>query len=386
MDFSLNDDQRMLKDTVDRLVARDYGFEQRKAYAKSPEGWSRAMWARMAEIGLLALPFPSAHGGLDGGPIESMLVMESLGRAMVLEPLLSSTVIGAAALKAASVEQLERWVPAIAGGELTLAWAHSELQSRYRLHSVACSARRVGACYVIEGVKPLVLHGDSADKLLVSARVHGRRSERDGIALFMVDADAPGVTRRGCRTHDGLRAAVITLAGVEVEAHDVIGVPGAALPVIERVAEAAIAALAAEAVGAMSAALDMTVEYLKTRQQFGGPIGRFQALQHRAAEMLIATEQARSMAMYAALMLGEADAVERRKALSAVKVQVGNSARFVGQQAIQLHGGIGVTEEYALGHYFKRLTMIESRFGDTDHHLAEFARAGGFIAPATAAA
>ena len=386
MDFSLNDDQRMLKDTVDRLVARDYSFEQRKLYAKSPDGWSRTMWARMAEIGLLALPFPAAHGGLDGGPIETMLVMESLGRAMVLEPLLSSTVICAAALKAASAEQLERWVSAIAGGELTVAWAHEEPQSRHRLSDVACSATRTDGGHVLDGVKPLVLHGDSADKLLVSARVDGRRSDRDGIALFMVDADAPGVTRRTCRTHDGLRAAVVTFEGVEVGADDAIGEPGEALTIIERVAEAAIAALAAETVGVMSAALDMTVDYLKTRHQFGGPIGRFQALQHRAAEMLIATEQARSMAMYAALMLGEPDAAERRKALSAVKVQVGNSARFVGQQAIQLHGGIGVTDEYAVGHYFKRLTMIESRFGDTDHHLAEFARAGGFIAPATAAA
>jgi pimeloyl-CoA dehydrogenase small subunit len=386
MNFSLDDDQRMLKDTVDRLVARDYGFEQRRAYLKSPEGWSRTMWARMAEIGLLALPFPSAHGGLDGGPIETMLVMESLGRAMVLEPLLSTTVICAAALKAANAEQHERWVPAIAGGKLVVAWAHEEAQSRYVSSDVACSATPKGDGHLIDGVKPLVLHGDSAGKLLVSARVDGRRTDPKGIALFMVDADAPGVTRRTCRTHDGLRAAVVALAGVEVGADDMIGEAGEALTIIERVAEVAIAALAAEAVGAMSAALEMTVEYLKTRHQFGAAIGRFQALQHRAAEMLIATEQARSMAMYAALMLGEPDAAERRKALSAVKVQIGNSARFVGQQAIQLHGGIGVTDEYAIGHYFKRLTMIESRFGDADHHLAAFARAGGFIAPATAAA
>jgi pimeloyl-CoA dehydrogenase small subunit len=386
MDFSLNDDQRMLKDTVDRLVARDYGFEQRKAYARSPEGWSRTMWARMAEIGLLALPFPSTHGGLDGGPIETTLVMESLGRALVLEPLLSSTVMCAAALQTASAEQLDRWVGAIAAGDLTVAWAHQEAQSRYRLSDVACTARRSGDRHVVDGVKPLVLHGDSADRLLVSARVYGERCDRDGIAMFMIDADAPGVMRRACRTHDGLHAAVVTLQGVEVGAGDTIGEAGEALPIVERVSEAAIAALAAEAVGVMSAALDMTVEYLKTRQQFGGPIGRFQALQHRAADMLIATEQARSMAMYAALMQGDANAAERHKAMSAVKVQVGNSARFFGQQAIQLHGGIGVTDEYAVGHYFKRLTMIETRFGDTDHHLAEFARAGGFIPAATATA
>ena len=261
-----------------------------------------------------------------------------------------------------------------------LAFAHAERQSRYNLADVATTARRDGAVYVLDGVKTVVLHGDSADRLIVSARLGGGRTDREAIALFAVDAQAPGVTRRAYRTQDGLRAADVMLSGVRVAAHDLIGEPGSALPLIERVADFAIAALAAEAVGAMSAALDMTVEHLKLRNQFGGPIGRFQALQHRAAEMLIALEQARSMAMFAALMVNDPDTARRRKALSAVKVQIGNSGRFIGQQAIQLHGGMGVTHEYAVGHYFKRLTMIESQFGDTAFHLARFAQTGGFVA------
>ena len=379
MNFTLSDDQRMLQDTVERLVARSYGFEQRKVYAAKPAGWSRDVWRTLAEIGLLGLPFPEAQGGLGGGPVDVMLVMQALGKALPLEPLLSTMVIGSAALRHASPAQLDRWIGAIAAGELTLAWAHREAQSRYRLHDVACSAMRVAGGWLLSGTKPLVLHGDSADRLLLSARTDGEQRDADGVSLFMVDSAANGVVRHACHTHDGRRAADIVLDRVHVADADCIGEAGRAAPIIEGIAEAAIAALAAEAVGVMDSALAMTVDYLKTRQQFGGPIARFQALQHRAAEMLIALEQSRSMAMYAALMLSEPDAAERRKALSAVKVQIGQAARFVGQQAIQLHGGIGVTEEYAVGHCHKRLAMMEMEFGDSDHHLAEFARAGGFV-------
>ncbi len=354
MNFALSEDQRMLQDTVERLVARSYGFEQRKAYAAQPGGWSREVWRTLSEIGLLALPFPEAQGGMGGGPVDVMLVMQALGKALPLEPLLSTMVVGAAALRHANTSQLDRWVGAIAAGELTLAWAHREAQSRYRLNDVACRAERVTGGWLLSGNKPLVLHGDGADRLLLSARSAGGRRDADGLSLFMVDPAANGVQRQACRSHDGRRAADIALERVHVADADVIGTPGHALPIIQGVADAAIAALAAEAVGVMDSALAMTVDYLKTRQQFGGPIARFQALQHRAAEMLIALEQSRSMAMYAALMLDEPDATERRKALSAVKVQIGHAARFVGQQAIQLHGGIGVTEEYAVGHCHKR--------------------------------
>jgi alkylation response protein AidB-like acyl-CoA dehydrogenase len=346
---------------------------------QSAEGTSRALWARYAEIGLLALPYPAVHGGLGGSAVDTMLVFESLARSLPLAPLLPTMVIGAAAMGAASEEQAARWVPAIAEGEMTLAWAHAEAGSRHCLHDVACAAKRQGDAWRLQGAKALVPHGDRADRLLLSARVAGQRRDRDGIALFMVDANTPGITRRPLRLHDGRRGADIVLNDVQVDTSDAIGEPGSALPLVERIAQHAIAALAAEAVGLMAALLDTTVEYLKTRHQFGGPIARFQALQHRAAEMLVALEQARSMALYAALMLDEPDDAERAKAMSAVKVQIGGSARFIGQQAIQLHGGIGMTDEYVVGHWFKRLTVMEHEFGDTDHHLAAFAASGGFL-------
>lgn len=379
MNFELNDDQRMLKDSIERLVARDGGFEQRQQQMRCAEGFSRTLWARYAEIGLLALPYPSAHGGLDGTAVDTMLVFESLARSLPLAPLLPTMVIAAAALRSASERQRARWVPGIAAGEMMLAWAHGEAGSRGCLHDVGCAAQRDGEGWRLQGAKTLVPHGDCADRLLVSARLSGDRRDRDGIALFSVDASAPGIVRRPLRLHDGRRGADLVFDGVHVAADDMIGEPGCALPLIERIAQHAIAALAAEAVGLMTALLDTTVEYLKTRHQFGGPIARFQALQHRAAEMLIALEQARSMALYAALMVDDADDAERARAMSAVKVQIGQSARFIGQQAIQLHGGIGVTDEYVVGHWFKRLTVMESEFGDTDHHLAQFARSGGFI-------
>jgi alkylation response protein AidB-like acyl-CoA dehydrogenase len=242
------------------------------------------------------------------------------------------------------------------------------------------SARKDGTGFVLEGAKSLVLNGDAADKLVVSARLSGGQRERDGIALFLVDAAADGVTRRGYPTVDGLRAAEITLSRVRVAADAVIGEPGDAFTLIERVVGGAIAALAAEAVGAMAAMHELTVDYLKTRKQFGVPIGNFQVLQHRAADMLIALEEARSLALLATMIVDEPNATERRKAIAAAKVQIGRSGRIVGQGAIQLHGGIGMTMEYKVGHYFKRVTMIDSLFGDADHHLAALARMGGLVA------
>jgi alkylation response protein AidB-like acyl-CoA dehydrogenase len=232
---------------------------------------------------------------------------------------------------------------------------------------------------LLNGAKGVVLHGDAADQLIVSARVSGERRDKKGIGLFLVDGKAPGVSRRGYATVDGLRAAEVTLADVRVGADAVIGEPGNAFPLIERVTDAAIAALCAEAVGAMGAMHELTVEYLKTRKQFGVPIGSFQVLQHRAVDMFVALEQARSMAYFATMMAEEPNAGERRKAISAAKVQIGRSIRFVGQQAIQLHGGIGMTMEYKVGHYFKRATMIDTLYGDADHHLTELARLGSVI-------
>ena len=381
MDFALTEEQELLRHSVQRLFADHYGFDARKRYAQEPGGYSRALWARYAELGLLGLPFAEEHGGSAGGPVETMIVMEEVGRALALEPYLSTVVLAGGLLRLGGGKALcADLVPKIAGGDLMLAFAHAERQSRYDLADVAASARREGAGYVLDGAKSLVLHGDSAGKFIVSARLSGGQRDRDGLALFVVDAVAKGVSTRGYGTVDGLRAAEVTLAGVRVDAGAAIGEPGKAYPLIERVVDTAIAALAAEAVGAMTAMQEQTVDYMKTRKQFGVTIGSFQALQHRAAEMLVALEQARSMAMLATMMAAEENVRERRQAISAAKVQIGRSARIVGHGAIQIHGGIGMTMEAKVGHYFKRVTTIDATFGDADYHLGLLAESGGLVA------
>jgi pimeloyl-CoA dehydrogenase small subunit len=381
MDFDLTEEQRLLKESVERLLKDRYDFDSRKAYAKSPEGWSRELWAQYAELGLLALPFAEAHGGFGGGPAETMIVMEAFGRALALEPYLATVVLGGAVLRhGATEEQRAALLPSIADGSLLLALAHTERQSRYDLHDVGTTAKRDGGAFILDGDKGVVLHGDVAGKLIVTARTGGTRRDRAGIGLFLVDAKAPGISRRGYLTQDGMRAAEVSLSGVRVATEDAIGDPQNGLPLLERVVDEAMAALAAEAVGAMGEMHALTVEYLKTRKQFGVPIGSFQVLQHRAADMFVALEQARSMAMFATMMVQEEDATERRKAIAAAKVQIGRSGRFIAHQAIQLHGGVGMTAEFKVGHYFKRVTMIDSVFGDADHHLARLAEAGGLMA------
>jgi pimeloyl-CoA dehydrogenase small subunit len=374
MDFDLSDEQRLLRDSVDRLLADHYGFAQRRGYLGEPAGWSRDMWRHYAELGLLGLPFGEEYGGFGGGAVDIMLVMEAFGRALVLEPYLATVVLGGSALRlAGSDAQKAALLPQIAAGDTTLAFAHGERQARYDLADVLTTAKPKGAGWVIDGGKSVVVHGDDAQWLIVSARTAGERDDPDGISLFRVDANANGVARRAYPMRDGTRAAEISLSGVEIGADAMLGEPGQALPVIEQVVEAGIAAVAAEAVGAMEAMHAMTLDYLKTRQQFGKPIGQNQALQHRSAEMLIALEQGRSMAVLAAMTVDEADAAERAHNLSMAKVGVGQSARFVSQNAIQLHGGIGMTEEYAVGHYFRRVMVIEHLFGDIAHHLSRIA-------------
>ena len=381
MDFDLNDEQRLLQESVDRLMADRYDFDQRiKTHGKSDEGWSREMWSQYAELGLLGLPFSEEDGGIGGGPIETMIVMEAFGKALVLEPYLGTVILGGGFLReAGSAAQKSALIPEIVSGDLILAFAQIERQSRYDLHDVATTAKKDGSGWVLNGAKSVVLHGDSADKLIVTARVSGNRRDRDGIGLFIVDGNAPGVTRRGYATHDGLRAADITLENVKVGADSAIGEPGKALPLIEKVVDQAIAAICAEMVGVMASAHEITLDYIKTRTQFGTAIGKFQVLQHKAVDMLVALEQARSMAMYATMMVSEPDAAQRRRAIAAAKVQAGRSGRLVGQHAIQLHGGIGITMEYKVGHYFKRSTAIDTTFGDADYHLKQVADAGGLV-------
>jgi len=371
MDFELTDEQRLLRESIDRLLADHYSFAQRRGYLAQPEGWSRALWSRYAEQGLLGLPFAEEYGGFGGGPIEIMLVMEAFGRALALEPYLATVVLGGTALRLAGSEaQQSAILPQVAEGSMTLAFAHGERQARYDLSNVLTTAKSTARGWVLDGAKSVVAHGDGADRLIVSARSSGEREDPDGIGLFLVDAKASGVARRSYPMRDGTQAAEIGLSGVEVARDDVLGEPGKALLAIERVVEAGIAATSAEAVGAMEAMHAMTLEYLKTRQQFGKPIGQNQVLQHRSAEMLMALEQGRSMAMLAAMTVNEPDAEERAHNIAMAKVGVGQASRFVAQNAVQLHGGIGMTEEYAVGHYFRRCMVIEHMFGDPAHHLS----------------
>jgi pimeloyl-CoA dehydrogenase small subunit len=381
VDFDLTEEQRLLKDSIDRFMADAYGdFEKRKTHQAGPGGYSARLWSGLAELGVLALPFAEEDGGIGGGPVETMIVMEAIGRGLAVEPYLSTVVLGGGFIRLGGNDALRaELVPQVADGSLTLAFAQLEPHSRYDLHDVSTTARRDGDGFVMDGVKVGVLHGDSAGKLVVSARTAGAQRDRNGITLFLVDATAPGITRRGMATQDGLRSAEITLQGVQVSADAVLGEVDAGLPLMQRVTDIAIAALCAEAIGTLEELQQNTIEYLKTRQQFGVAIGSFQALQHRAADMLVAVEQARSMALYAAMMAEEPDAALRQSAIAAAKVQINNSARKVGQEAVQLQGGIAMTWEYKAGHYFKRLAMIEKSFGDADHHLSVVSAADNLV-------
>jgi pimeloyl-CoA dehydrogenase small subunit len=378
MDFDFSDDQRMLKDSVDRLIADKYGFDQRKKYMAEPDGWSRELWAQYAELGLLGVSFSEAHGGFGGGPVENMIVAEAFGKGLVLEPYFATVVLGGGLIQAAgSVAQQAALLPEIAAGTRLVAFAQVERSSRYDLADVQVTATKTAAGWVLNGEKSVVLHGDCADTLLVTARTAGGRTDRAGIGLFMVDAKAAGVTRQGYRTQDGCRAAEIAFANVL--ASDVLGDPAGALPAIEQVVDQAIAVLCAEAVGLMGEMHATTVDYMKQRKQFGVTISQFQALQHRAVDMFVALEQSRSMALFGTVMSAEADAKVRSRSVSATKVQIGRAGKLVGEEAIQLHGGIAMTMEYKVGHYFKRMTMIEQLFGTTDIHLAKVSDAGSLF-------
>jgi pimeloyl-CoA dehydrogenase small subunit len=374
MDFALSDEQRLLKDSVDRLLADRYAFDQRKNHLKEPNGWSTALWSQYAELGLLGLPFAEEYGGFGGSAIEIMLVMEAFGRAMVLEPYLATVVLGGTAIRLGATDaQKSAILPAIAEGRTKLAFAHGERQARYDLTDVMTTAQHSGKGWVLDGAKSVVTHGDCADTLIVSARNAGERDADQGITLFLVDANANGVARRSYAMRDEQRASEISLSGVQVSQDDVLGEVGAGLAIIKRVIEAGIAATAAESVGAMEALHAMTLEYSRTREQFGKPIGTYQVVQHRLAEMLMSLEQGRSMAMLAAMMVDEPDANEREHNIAMAKVGIGQAGRFVSQNAVQLHGGIGMTEELAVGHYFRRCMVIERLFGDTAHYLARLA-------------
>jgi pimeloyl-CoA dehydrogenase small subunit len=381
MDFDLDEDQHLLKDSVGRMLAVRYGdLSKRQNYMAEPEGFSRAVWAEYAEAGILALPIDAAHGGLGGGPIETMIFMQEFGQALAVEPWLTSSVLCGTLLRLSGNRTLaDAILPAVAAGTAVLALAHQERASRFDLAAVGLRARRDGDQYVLEGDKSLVIGGGAADFLVVAARTAGEAGDPHGLTLLVVDARSSGISRHVYPTQDGFQAADIAFRQVAVPHNHALGEIDGGLPLLTRAVDEAIAGVCAEAVGAMDALLQMTVEYLKTRRQFGVPIGSFQALQHRAVEMHIMLEQARSMALFAAFAIADEDATRRRLAVSAAKVQIGRAARFIGQQAVQLHGGIAMTMEYKGGHYFKRLTMIEQQFGDTEHHLRCVAALGSPI-------
>lgn len=373
MDFSFTEEQTLLRNSVQKFLQSTYDFETRRKVPKTDTGWRKEIWKEFADLGLLGASIPEDFGGLGGGAVETMIVMEEIGRSLVIEPFLSNAVIAAGLLKAGgSKAQKETLLPAIVVGENTYAFAYAEPQGRYNLADLTTTAKKSGAGYTLSGHKAVVIGAPWADKLIVTARTSGGQRDEAGVSVFIVDKSAKGVSTRDYPTVDGLRASEVTLDGVAVGADAVIGEVDNGLKLVERVADEAIAALSAEACGAMKVLNDTTVEYSKTRKQFGTPIGKFQVLQHRMVDMFMAYEQSVSITYMVTLKLDE-DEAERKKAASAAKVQIGKAGRFIGQAAVQIHGGMGMTDELNVGHYFKRLTMIDTQFGNVDHHLKRYA-------------
>jgi alkylation response protein AidB-like acyl-CoA dehydrogenase len=373
MNFDYNEEQQLLADSVKRFVGKDYDFESRKKVVASEKGYSEDVWGTLAEMGLLGLPVSTDYDGFGGGALDMMGIMESIGEGLVVEPFLATTMGAQFVSRGGNEAQKKAILPKVVEGKLKMAFAQTEQGARYNLAHVATKAKKSGSGYVIDGAKSIVVHGPSADKIVVSARTSGADSDAKGISLFLVDAKASGVTMKPYRTLDELRASDIVFKGVSVPADALIGKEGEGLGLIEEVVDYGTALVCAEAVGAIKSANDATLEYLKTRKQFGVPIGAFQALQHRMVDMVISYEQAKSMACLACDKAdSEKNPAERKRLVSAAKVRVSEACRHVSQESIQLHGGMGMTEEMKVSHTFRRLTMIAQQFGDIDHHLERF--------------
>ena len=384
MDFNFTEEQTMIRDSLSRLIREQYDFDTRREVVASESGWRAEMWAQFAELGLLMAPFSEEDGGLGGGPIDAMVVMEEFGKGLVVEPYIPSVVCGGGFLKhAGNAAQKENHLMGIMSGEQVFAFAWAEPRGRFNLADIQTTAKADGTGYVINGHKAIVIGAPWATHFVVTARTAGDRRDHGGVSAFIVPKDTAGVTTRDYPTVDGRRASEVYFENVSVGAEHVIGDVDGALPLIERVADEAIAATCAEACGVMGVAHTMTVEYSRQRKQFGTPIGKFQVLQHRMVDMFMEHEQSISMTYMATLKLDE-DEVERKKAVSAAKVRIGQAGRFVGQEAVQIHGGMGMTEELAVGHYFKRLTMIDSEFGNVDHHMKRYTNLSAVDLPAAA--
>jgi alkylation response protein AidB-like acyl-CoA dehydrogenase len=372
MNFDYTDEQNALRDSLSKWAAQQYDFEKRRAALASEDGWKKN-WTTFAELGLLAAPLPEEYGGLGGGATEVAVVAEEFGKALVVEPYVPTVVLGAGALKyAGSATQKEEHLNAIAGGERIVAFAQAEPKSRWTLFDVATTAKKDGAGYVLNGQKAVVLGAPQADHLLVSARTAGGQRDAKGISLFLVPKSAKGVSTRDYPTMDDTRASEVYFENVSVGAEGLIGAADAALPVIERIVDEANAAYCSEGVGCMRMMTSLTQDYAKQRKQFGKAIAEFQVIQHRLVDMFMATEESVSLALLATIKLDASD-VERAIAASSAKALIGRQSRFVGQAAVQTHGGMGVTDEMRVGHYFKRVTMIDATFGNVDYHLRRFA-------------
>jgi alkylation response protein AidB-like acyl-CoA dehydrogenase len=378
MDFKFSEEQQMLLETTRRFIAKDYGFEARRQIKeKSENGFSPEVWQAFAELGLLALNVPEEYDGLGGTPIDTMLVMNAMGEGLVLEPYLASAVVATGTIAAlGNADQRAGMLPALASGETIAVLAHDEPSTRFDWQGVATTASATGDGYVLTGHKSVIAHGTSADILLVSARVESSNAE-GSLRVFAVPRDAAGLHQVPYTTVDGVRASEIWLDRVSVASDALLDGSDDTESRLRDILDIGLAAICAEAVGALDRLLAGTVEYTRTRKQFGVPIGKFQALQHRMADMVLHIEQARSMSYLAAVRCTDSDPAARRRAMSAAKVVIGQACRFVGQQAVQLHGGMGVTDELDVSHYFKRLMAIELQFGSTDHHLETFASQSG---------
>ena len=372
MDLSLSDEQKQLQDAAERFVRDKYAFDSRRKIAATEKGFLPENWAQMAELGWLGVPLTEAEGGY-GGPIETMILMEQFGKGLVLEPFLPTAVIGGGLLaRSGSDAQKESLLAPMMEGKKQFAFAWLERQSRYKLADVSLKATKEGAGWSLSGHKGVVYNGPSADCIFVLARTSGGAREEKGLTLFAVDAKAKGLSRRDYPTQDALRASELTLDKVSVGADAVVGTVDGAFPIVEDAVDRAIVALCAEAVGCMDAINAATLEYIKTRKQFGVPIGKFQVLQHRMVDCFTNAQEARSMTLMASLKIDDKDPIVRRKAASGAKVQIGKSGKFCGQSAVQMHGGMGVTDELSVSHYFKRLTMIDLMFGNQQHHLTRY--------------
>ena len=373
MDFSFSQEQTLLKESIERFIQNDYGFNERQKTVQSDADFNTAHWQTFAELGWLAVPFAEEDGGFGGGPVESIAMWEQFGKGLLIEPLLATVVLAGGALRLAGTKaQKQAVLTGIVNGECQAALAFAEPQGRYNLADLTTRAEPHNGGWRLNGYKSVVLNGPAADWLVASARSAGAQRDGSGVSLFLVPATAKGVSRRNYPTVDGFTASEVTFEDVDLDADALLGEQGGGLAVLEQVIDEGILAVGAEAVGCMEVLYKDTVEYCKTRKQFGQPIGKFQVLQHRMVDMFMEYEQAKSLMYMAAMGMAEGYGPQAQKSVSAFKVQVGKSGRFVGQNAVQLHGGMGMTDELNIGHYFKRLTMIDALFGNVDHHLKRF--------------